>query len=163
MVSPSAALRRHTHTIFMTLFEVSDWFPIRLAATYHFPAIISMYLNANVMVVSLQLYLSSSIHKVIFPTLHVIDTFSSEWNLTAPFVSTAVRKSTRGNKPATSNKGQEEEDADEEPPASPLRPPSLVNADQVNAKTAPGGPEVQESQQVGAEKEGSQRAEIKGK
>lgn len=82
-----------------------------------------------------------------------------------------MRKSIRGKKAAASNKGQEEKEGDEEPPASPLRPPSLINAEEVdvkkqaNANTAPGGQEVQEVDSCleGAEeKEESKRANIKG-
>lgn len=76
-----------------------------------------------------------------------------------------MRKSIRGKKAATSNKGQEKE-GDEEPP------PSLINAEEVdaeklmNANTAPGGQEVEEVDnylEVAEEKEGSKTANIKGK
>lgn len=83
-----------------------------------------------------------------------------------------MRKSIRGKKAATSHKGKEEKEGDEEPPASPLRTSSLINAEevdvekQVNTNTAPGGQEVQEVDsclEVAEEKEGSTRAKIKGK
>lgn len=85
-----------------------------------------------------------------------------------------MRKSIRGKKAAASNKAQEEKEADDDPPASPLRPHSLINAEevevdeQVNADAAPGGQEVQENQLLdsrlegGEEKEASKRANIKG-
>lgn len=88
---------------------------------------------------------------------------------------TTVRKSIRGKKAATSNKGQEEKDADDDPPASLLRPHSLVNAEevevdkQVNANAAPTGQEVWEQQLLDSclegeeEKEALKRANIKGK
>lgn len=86
---------------------------------------------------------------------------------------TTVRKSTRGRKAATSNKGQEEKETDDDPPAPPLGPPSLISAEQVevdkqvNANAAPGGQEVQDNQLVDScleegEKEGSKRPNIKG-
>lgn len=81
-----------------------------------------------------------------------------------------MRKSLRGKKSAPGDEGQEEKDADAEPPGSPLRPPSLINAQEVNtekqvtAKAAPGGLEVQESDHrvEGAEME-TRRAKIKGR